>query len=409
MKRRNIHQLLVDGLEDSPVVLLHGARQTGKTTLARQLAEERSMAVLTLDRAATLAAARRSPEEFIAGLPGAVVLDEVQRAPELFPAIKLAVDADRAPGRFLLTGSANILLLPRLSESLAGRMEILTLRPFAQCELEGTEGNLLGRLFDAERIPGLAPPTAPELWERVLRGGYPPVQTWPRLERRADWFDSYVTTILERDVRDLYDVGDLTALTRLLQLLASRIGGLVNHASLSRESGIPQTTLTRYFELLQKTFLVTLLPAWSGNLGKRLIKASKLYLLDTGLIAGILAIDGDRLLREDSLRGRLLENFVVAELAKLASWTRPRARLYHFRSHTGLEVDFLLERPDGRIVAIEVKASSAVDAPDFRPLQRLAELLGGRLLRRVVLYAGTEALAFGPNDWALPYRVLWSR
>jgi uncharacterized protein len=412
MIRRNIIQMAEEALGDSPVVLLQGARQTGKTTLARVLAEENrpSRQYLTFDDASVLSAARQDPSGFIAGFSGPIVLDEVQFAPELFPAIKAAVDRKRVPGRFLLTGSANVLLLPKLSESLAGRLELLHLWPFSQGELLGRVDGLVDVLFNPStrnwRLD-LAGDDGPGLWERVVTGGYPEAQTRSSARRRRSWFDSYITTILQRDVRELANIDGLSSLPRVLELLASRTGGLQNFAELSRSLSIPQTSLKRYLTLLEATFLVRSLAPWSTNLGKRLVKSPKTYLLDTGLASSLVGLYDPEALRQSPLAGGLLENFVVMELTKQASWSEVRPKLFHYRTQAGQEVDLLLEDSRGVLVGLEVKASSSVTSADLKGLYSLQAAVGAKLLRGVVLYTGTEVIPFGSNFFAVPISALW--
>ncbi len=405
-KERLLTADLIAALRDTPVVLLHGARQTGKTTLARRIANERPARYVTLDDAVALAAAREDPTGFLAGLDGPVVLDEVQRAPGLFLAIKAEVDRQRRPGRFLLTGSANVFLLPNLSESLAGRMEVLTLWPFSQGEIDGIREGFIDALF-ADFFP-LEAGAAPALTARVLRGGYPPAVERDDPDRRRAWFSSYITTILERDTREIAHIEGLTALPRVLALLAARIGSLLNFAELARSLAIPQTTLKRYFTLLEAAFLVRLLPAWSSNLGKRLIKAPKLFLNDTGVAGYLLGLNAERLERDAPVRGALLENFVVIELLKQAGGSRRRPKLFQFRTAAGQEVDLALEEAGGGIAGVEVKASSTVTSRDFTGLRTLAEAAGPRFRRGVVLYTGATAVSFAPNFHALPLGALWS-
>ncbi|OGQ73473.1 MAG: ATPase [Deltaproteobacteria bacterium RIFCSPLOWO2_12_FULL_57_22] len=410
MIQRNVSAALLEALADNPVVLLHGARQTGKSTLAEWLASGGHPArYLTLDDAAVLAAARGDPSGFIAGLEGPVVLDEVQRAPELFLAIKAVVDRDRSPGRFLLTGSANVMLLPRLSESLAGRMEILTLWPLSQGEIEGVKEGFIDAVF-SDSLPNRTKnrEDVSGLLARLLCGGYPVVHGRLSEARQKAWFGSYVTTILQRDVRDLANVEGLTALPRLLSLLAARAMSLLNLSELSRSIAIPQTTLKRYMALLETTFLIQTLPAWSGNLGKRLVKAPKLVLSDTGLMSQLLGLSKKRITMDANLLGPLLENFVVMELLKQVTWSRTQARLFHFRTQTGQEVDIVLEDPAGHLVGIEVKAGATVTTQDFKGLRTFAEATGRHFQRGVVLYTGTESVPFGPRLHALPVRALWS-
>jgi len=298
MIRRNIEDSLRAAMADTPVVLINGARQTGKTTLAQMMAAGSGAQYFTLDDAATLALAAGDPAGFIRNLPRPIVLDEIQKAPALFPAIKLAVDRDRRPGRFLLTGSANAMTLPRLSESLAGRMEILPLFPFSAGELAGVTEGFLPRLFGGTLAPSKPPSARADIAARLTRGGYPEATQRRADDRRTAWFASYISTILQRDVRDLARVDGLHALPNLLKLLAARASGLLNLADVGRDAGLPHTTLTRYLALLETVFLVHRLPAWSRNLGQRLVKAPKLHLVDTGLACHLPGADARRLAEE---------------------------------------------------------------------------------------------------------------
>lgn len=409
MYRRNIAPLVREALKDTPVVLLNGGRQTGKSTLVRSgMLGTGGARYLTLDEGGVLAATEADPAGFLSGLAGPVILDEVQRSPGLFPAIKAEVDRDRRPGRFLLTGSANVLLLPRLSESLAGRVEILTLWPLSQGEIEGVEEGFVDAVFSADSLPFLEEPDVPsDLYDRLLRGGYPEALGRSSEARRRAWFGSYVTTILQRDVRDLSNIEGLTELPRLLSLLAARSASLVNYAELSRSASMPQSTLKRYVSLLEATFLIRTLPAWSSNLGKRLVRSPKLLLCDTGLISSLQGLNAERLASDPVLVGPLLENFVAMELQKQSAWSATQPRLFHFRTQTGQEVDVVLEDTAGRVVGVEVKASATVGARDFRGLRALAEASGGRFRRGVVLYTGRTAVPFGENLHALPVSSLW--
>jgi uncharacterized protein len=412
MYNRMLRPQLIAALADTPVVFLNGARQTGKSTLVRELAEnEHPARYLTFDDATVLAAARHDPAGFVAGLEGPVIIDEVQLAPDIFPPLKLAVDRSRLPGRFLLTGSANILLLPHVSESLAGRMEILTLWPLSQGEIEGVEENLTDRLFSTKfALPYSALKSAgirADLLTRLVRGGYPEALGRKTEERRRNWFGAYITTILQRDVREMANIEGLTELPRVLALLATRASSLHNLADISRSIDIPQTTLKRYLTLLETTFLLVPLPAWSSNLGKRLVKAPKLALSDTGLLTYLLGANEERLAEDSSLLGRVLENFVVTELRKQASWGKTKPQIFHFRTQTGQEVDIVMEDATGRLVGVEVKASATVNSGDFKGLRALQETAGKRFTRGALLYTGAEAVAFGADLFAIPLASLW--
>lgn len=402
-------QAAARALGRSPVVLIHGARQTGKSTLARQLARRRDAAYLTLDDATTLGAALRDPAGFIAASDRPIVVDEVQRAPDLTLAIKAAVDRNRRPGRFLLTGSANVMLAPRLSDSLAGRIEILTLWPLSQGEFDGVCEGFVDALF-ARKLPSWTPPRrpGPALVERIVRGGYPEVLRRRSAADRAAWYSDYITTILQRDVRDMAEIEGLTDLPRLLRLLASRVGSLLNVADVSRGLQLPYTTLRRYLTLLEATFLLQPAPPWSANLGQRLVKSPKAYLVDTGLAANLLGADRARLTADTILAGHLLENLVVAELRKQTGWSVALPALHHFRTHGGAEVDIVLEDAAGRIVGVEVTGSATVGGEKLRGLRELATLAGRRFIRGVVLYTGRDVVPLGEHFTALPIEALWS-
>ena len=406
MYRRNIETELYSALADTPVVLLNGARQTGKTTLAREYASTASVPYVTLDDATQLAAARFDAQGFLSGLGHQVVIDEVQKAPELFPAIKISVDQDRRPGRFLLTGSANVLLLPQISESLAGRMELLTLWPLSQGEIYQTKEQFIERVF-SERLPTFLKSDAFDPRDAVLKGAFPEAMQRNAGKRLEAWFASYVTALLQRDVRDLSNIDGLTDMPRLLSLLAARVGGLLNMSELSRSSGISNSTLKRYLSLLQATFLFQPLPAWSSNLSKRLIKSPKIHLIDSGLTAYLSGVTRESMSRDPVFFGHLLESFVVNELRKQMGWSNSRANVYHYRTTTGKEVDILLENAAGRLVGFEVKSSSTVVRKDFSGFDALSESVGQQFIRGIVLYLGKQSVSFGENYLALPMSALW--
>lgn len=410
MIARNITDRILESLTDSPVVLLNGARQVGKSTLAKKIASDHHPArYLTLDDAVILAAARSDAAGFLSGLDGPVVIDEVQRAPELFMAIKAVVDRDRKPGRFLLTGSADVMLLPKVGESLAGRMEIHTLWPFSQGELKGIRENFIDRIWKGP-CKGQPSPKAVGrggLADRIVKGGYPEAVKRSSESGRGRWYGSYITTILQRDIRELANIEGLTELPRLLSLLAARASSLINYAELSRSSAVPQSTLKRYMALLEAAFLLRAIPPWSGNLSKKLVKSPKLFLTDTGLTAYLMGINSAGLESNRTVFGQILENFVVMELMKQAAWSEVTPGIYHFRSHTGQEVDVVLERRDGTCVGIEVKASQTVGSADFKGLRALAELIGPKFVRGVVLYSGNETVSFAGNLQAVPVQALW--
>jgi predicted AAA+ superfamily ATPase len=412
MLHRHLIGALQEALSDTPAVLLNGARQTGKSTLVQSPEfGEKNRQYLTLDDPGVRAAAKRDPNGFIAGLQLPITLDEVQHVPELFPVIKVAIDRKREPGDFLLTGSANVMLLPKLSESLAGRMEVLTLWPFSQGEMHDVKENLVDTLFSrstvhwADRKPSLS---WEEILEMIATGGYPPAVARSSAARRDAWFRSYVMTILQRDIRDMANIADSTAIPRLLSVVAARAGSLLNFADLSRTMALPQTTLKRYFALLEGTFLIQLLRPWARNLGKRAIQTPKIYLNDSGLLAHTLGATVDRLKMEGTLAGAILENFVLMELYKQCAWSTARPGTFYWRTASGQEVDIVLEDRSGKVAGIEVKASATLGSNDVRGLKALADEVGKNWLRGTVLYTGTEVLPFAANLHAVPLSRLWS-
>lgn len=412
MIERHVTQNLLDALQDTPVVFLRGARQTGKSTLVQELVRSRHPAgYITLDSAVHRSAAASDPTGFLSRLDKPIVIDEVQRAPELFLAIKEDVDRNRQPGRYLLTGSANILTLPQAADSLAGRMEVVTLHSLSQGEIEGVREEFIPRLFRGEPPGrGTAAGVSPgDLMARMVRGGYPEAVGRAQERRRSAWFDAYLTTILERDVRDLAHIQDIASLPRLLKLLAARTATLPVISDLSRGTGIPGTSLRRYMTLLATIFILQMTPAWTVNLGQRLIKSPKMTLADVGLACHLMGLDMARLINDPDLAGRVLENFVIAELYKQLSWCGLRVGIHHFRSVQGQEVDIVLEDAPGRIVGIEVKLSSSAAAKHFSGLKVLRELVGERWSAGVVLYTGEAVVPFSEKLWAAPISTLWEK
>ncbi len=406
MYQRHITPRLLEALTDTPVMLLHGARQTGKSTLLQHLGKQQGWDYVTLDEPGALSSAQTDPTGFVARHGGPVVIDEVQRAPELFLAIKAAVDRDRRPGRFVLSGSAQVLLLPRLADALVGRVELLTLWPLSQGELAGHRDDFVDRVWQDAPLTG-PPVDHRAAAELLLRGGFPEAvgRTTPR--RRAAWCDGYLTTLLQRDVRELASITGLTELPRLLALLAARTCGLSNQAELSRATGLPQTTLKRYLALLETTFVLQSLPAWSANLSRRLTRSPKLLLADPALTCHLLALETPAALRAHPQLGPLLESFVALELRKQATWCDARVRLYHFRTSAGQEVDLVLERQDGTVVGLEVKSSATIGKADFQGLRLLRDELGERFHAGYVLHLGGPTLPFGDRLWSAPVSVLW--
>jgi predicted AAA+ superfamily ATPase len=405
---RKITGKIKDALSDSPVVLLHGARQTGKSTLIKNLLEtEYNADYITLDDSSFLSAILDNPSGFLEAYGKNLAIDEVQRAPGLFLAIKKIIDKERKPGKFILTGSANALLVPRASESLAGRMEILNLFPFSQNELSGSSFNFVDILFNNQIQISHPKVATDDLLKRIIQGGYPELLTRKTEGRRIAWFNSYITSIMQRDVKEISNIEGLTQLPRLLNLLASRAGSLLNFAELSRSSGIAQTTLKRYLSLLESTFIIYMLPAYSANLSKRLIKTPKPYLCDTGLLNSLIGADEKRYNNTPSLLGSVLENFVIMELRKQISWAKKPMNILYFRTHSGIEVDCIIEQSDGSVVGIEIKATHTPKAEMFDGLRYFASETGEKFINGFLLYNGDKIIPFDKNLFAVPISILW--
>jgi predicted AAA+ superfamily ATPase len=398
---------LIEALEDSPVVLVHGPRQCGKTTLARTTAEPLGYRYFTFDDDVARAAVEGDPGGFVDDLPPRVILDEVQRVPTLFTAIKKTVDRDRTPGRFILTGSANVLLVPRLSDSLAGRMEILRLHPLAQCEIAGRAPQFLDTLFDGTFKTRMGRRLGADLAVRIAGGGYPAALARPTGRRLATWYRDYVEALVERDVRDLARISALDAMPRLLSLAAGQTARLLNVAEIAAPFELSRPTIRDYVTLLERVFLLEPLQPWHTNRLSRLIKTPKMHLGDTGLACALLGLDAEALRADRQMLGQMLETFVFQELRRQASWRDEAMQFFHFRDKDGAEVDIVIERSAHAIVGVEVKASGTVTSGDLRGLRKLKEASGKRFVAGVVLYDGETMASLGDGMFAVPIRTLW--
>lgn len=404
---RQAEALVAEAMEDTRVILINGARQSGKSTLTRLIAGRVPDAVTRLlDDPAVLRAARDDPTGFVEH-DGLMVIDEIQLAPELLRPIKLVVDLDPAPGRFILTGSSRVLALRELPDALPGRMEIVELWAFSQGEIEGEPDRLVDALFKhGARINHRSTLRKRDYLERAVVGGFPEAVR-RSARRRSAFFDSYLSTLIERDVLELASIERHGELLKLLALLASRAGGLLVPASLAGPSGIPRTTLVRYLELLASVFLIKTIPAWFSGQTQRAVGTPKLAFVDTGVLCHLLGQDVNRLGEPDGAAGPVLENFVVMELARQLTWSEQRGRLFHYRTKDGVEVDAVIETPDGRIIAFEVKAGATVRTEDLAGLRNLATQLGDRFVAGCVLYTGQQTLPFGDKLRAVPMDALW--
>lgn len=404
---RYVEARLAEALADTPVVLIHGPRQSGKTTLARMVGEPAGYVYFSFDNDVTASAARADPVGFVADLPEHTILDEVQRVPQLFTALKSAVDRHRTPGRFLLTGSTNVLLVPGLADSLAGRMQIVRLHPLSQAELAANRPQFLAALFGGAFKTQGWPRLGKELAERIAAGGYPAALARASSKRRAAWYRDYVEALVQRDARDLARISALDALPRLLALAAGQTARLLNVTDLAAPFHLSRPTIRDYVTLLERLFLLDMLPPWHSNRLSRLIKTPKVHMGDTGLACALLGLDSVALAADRTTLGQLLESFVFQELRRQASWEETRVSLFHFRDKDGAEVDIVLERGARDLAGVEVKAGATVTAADFRGLRKLREAVGARFTAGVVLYDGEVSAPFGEDLYAVPIRALW--
>ncbi|PCI95526.1 hypothetical protein COB11_01965 [Candidatus Aerophobetes bacterium] len=405
---RFLKNSLLRSFKVSPVTLLIGPRQTGKTTLMKELGEGLGMKHLTFDTLRQLSIAQEDPEGFVSALSTPVIIDEVQRVPNIALPIKLAVDENRTPGMFGLTGSANPLVAPKLNDSLASRMFILHMWPLSMCEIQKNEPKFLELVFDKEaKFSDGVHWTRESMIEAFTAGGYPDALTFDAITRDLS-FDNLLTTILERDVQDIANIAKPRNLSKLLSIIAARSSCLLNLSELSRIASIPYATLTHFMFLLESLFLIVRQPAWHNNRTKRLIKMPKLYFGDTGLLINQLRVGAEQIYENGRLLGAILENFVFLELKKLTSWFQNPIDLYHYRTQTGAEVDIVMENRKGQIVGIEVKATESISKEDWKGLDILGKELGDKLIRGIILYPGKEVVALRPDRLAIPISSLWN-
>ncbi len=407
---RHAQHAVEAALADTRVVVVLGARQVGKSTLLEQVAsaERAGREVLTLDNQAVRTAAKADPAGFIATLATPVAIDEIQRVPELMTEIKLRVDRDKTPGQFAITGSANLLEMKQVKDSLAGRAEYLRLHPFSQGELLGHREAFVPALAGGH-FPNVtdAPVGRRAYAEIVARGGYPEIQGRPP-NRRPRFFESYVEGILERDLASLGDVADRAVVGRLLRAIGATSAAELNIERLSSSLSTPATTIRRHLELLEMLFLIRRVPAWSNNLLARTIKRPKVHVADTGLLAYLVGADERRIETDLDLGGMFYETFVAMELHRQTSWLDDRPQLFHFRDRDQREVDIVIEHRDGSISAVEVKSAATIHPRDFRGLSHLKDKLGPRFKAGALLYTGANTVPFSDRLAAVPIAGLWS-
>lgn len=395
-----------EALKDTPVVLINGPRQAGKTTLARSIVGK-DWIYLTLDDKAIREAAVRDPNGFIQKLDNPAIIDEIQHVPDLLPAIKLSVDEDRRPGRFLLTGSANIMMLPTVSESLAGRIEVVTLYPLGRSELIDNSPRFLKNIFKTEMTSPIETCSTEDVLQLAIDGGFPEVLSRTSDERKSKWHKSYADALIRRDIKTIAHLQKL-ALFDLLHVLAEYSGKLMNYSDVGAKLDLNHKTAEHYISIFEQLFITNRLRAWHRNGLKRLVKAPKLHFIDSGFMSSVLAMNMDVIQENYMLAGSLLETFVYSELIKQASWVEDDINIYHYRDKDKVEVDFVLENARKAVVGIEVKSSSTVTRKDFQGLERLNAACSKHFKAGVVIYNGEHILPFGDKLFAIPFACLWS-
>ncbi|MCY3629119.1 MAG: ATP-binding protein [Bacteroidota bacterium] len=405
---RQLRFLLSESIRDTPVTLIHGPRQSGKTTFARSMGESLDYSYSTFDDAETRVFAQNDPMGFISDCADQTILDEVQRVPELFRTLKLSVDRNRKPGRFILTGSTSLLLVPELADALVGRMEVLRLHPLSQQEIEQTQSpHFLDRLFAGDFRMRQKKRLAKNLVDRVVSGGYPEALGRPVGRRRTIWFQNYVNNIIQKDVLDLAKIRSLEAIPNLLTYAANLSGQLFNVSTLASKLQMSYNTVRDYAILLEHQFLIERLSPWYGNRMKRLIKTPKIHFGDTGLACALLGVDTNALLKNRGLLGQLVETFVFQELKRQASSSHEPYIFHHFRDRDGVEVDMVIERGAFEIAGIEVKAAASISNSDFRGLRKIKAAYPDKFTFGAVLYDGEMCGSFGDGMYVVPIRMLW--
>ncbi len=402
---RWIQPRIDEALLDTPVVLLAGPRQAGKTTLVRQFAK-RGLHYLTLDDELTLLSAREDPVGMIRNLDRAVI-DEIQRVPRLLPAIKKSGHEERRPGRFLLTGSANLMALPTVADSLAGRMETLLLLPLSQSEIENKPKNWIDSIFAGDILTADPPVLGNDLAERVLRGGYPEAVARPTVKRRIAWARQYLDAIIQRDVRDIAEIDKLDQLPRFMRALAQTAGQMCNYSETGGQVGLDGKTVSRYISVFEQMYLLKRNDVWARNRLKRVVKTPKLQFIDSGLLAMLMDVTVKHVEVDKGHYGHVLESFVFGELLKHTTTADDDYRLLYYRDADKFEVDVVIENSAGQLVGIEVKTSATVTERNLRGLKKLAGLAGDQFTAGVLLYDGNETMPLGNNIWAAPLSSLW--
>lgn len=407
---RNIFEVLLRRLGSMPVMLVIGPRQCGKTTMVKMVAQKKNMYYLSFDDITTLASVQFDPVGFLKERKKPLIIDEAQRAPELFLPIKSEIDSDRKPGIYILTGSANPLLVPHLGDALTGRMGICNLWPLSQGELLGIKETFIDRVFDKKSWSSEYPLLSKkELLQKIALGGFPTLHTLNSEQERREWCNDYLFNALQKDINELSKIERFSQIPALFNGIANRVGSTLNIEELSRIAHTSPATVRRYMQLLESLFLLYRVSAWSKNRDKKLVKSPKIYFSDTALLMHILGINEERLFNLPNLFGHVAENFVIMEIVKQITWSDQAPYLYHFRQENGAEVDLVLETFSGKLVGIEIKISEVVRENDLKGLLALKELSKETFYQGIIFYMGDKVVPFGNNCYAIPISALWAK
>ena len=413
LAERRLEEVVKARLAEEPVVVLNGPRTVGKSTLLSELAGRLGRAVIDCDDPATRAAVRSDPARFVESNQP-VLIDEYQHVPELLDAIKAQLNRDLRPGRYVLAGSTRYATLPEAAQALTGRVDIIPVLPLSQGEIGDVRETFVARLLDGAGIDLTSSQTSTprdEYARRATSGGMPVALRRPPGPSRSRWYSNYVNLVIDKDVLDISRVRQREMLPRLLSLLAARSGQILNVAAISGTAGLEKSTAENYTKLLEAVYLVYRLPAWGTTLSSRITRHPKVHLVDSGVMAWLLSLTPQKITQAAPATlteyGHLLETFAVGEILKQASWSDAPVTAGHFRTEAGDEVDLVLERDDGQVIAIEIKAGSRISGEDFRGLRQLKERLGLRLEEAIILYTGDHA--YTHDDWItiLPFDRLW--
>jgi predicted AAA+ superfamily ATPase len=414
LAKRRLADVATARLREEPVLVLNGPRTVGKSTLLSQLADRLGRTVIDCDDPATRSAVRADPGRFVES-DESVLIDEYQHVPELLDAIKAQLNRDLRPGRYVLAGSTRYAAIPAAAQALTGRVDIIPVLPLTQGEIDGTLERFISRLLDDDGIEmeaGITPTSRDEYAQRSTSGGMPVALRRPPGSSRSRWFANYVDLVVDKDVMDISRVRQREMLPRLLGQLAARSGQVLNMAATGGAIGLDRSTAENYVKLLEAVFLIYRLPAWGTTLGSRIVKHPKVHLVDSGVMAWLLNLTPQKIAQAAPATlteyGHLLETFAVGEVLKQVSWSEAPVTIGYFRTESGDEVDLVLERDDGQVIAFEIKAGTRVGGEDLRGLRQLKDRLGSRLQEAVVLYTGEHAYTHDGWITVVPMDRLWA-